>query len=391
MNPAPFRVLVPFNTAVLYGMERAVIESFDAVRPDIEPCFVITNTAISRGLPVVGELRRRGLECRTFSDRGDWPRIGIPRSPLEGVRMMLALWRGNQDILRASKDCHAIYLPSIAYAAFALAAMIVFRFRGRPVFHHFHDLTGQGSLRMRAFNLLITGHFHNTHAGKDAVLSDNPFLRRRRNAVASCCVQMRTSVRESAEITGSMRDSRNIVYLGRLERRKGVFLLLQAFASLAEQHPDVRLHLVGGADSAEGPELQTALCDPRLKDRVVLWGWRGDSNRILEHACIHVQPSLPGQHDESFGRSAAEAMAMGVPTVCFRSGVLPEVVGDGIAGLVCSQPDPSSLAAAMSRLLQDPHLQQRLSYQARRRWEDHFSPMQARRRWLRCLLQEEAA
>ncbi len=391
MKPqAPFRVLVPFNTAALYGMERAVIESFDAVRPDIEPRFVITNTAIDRRLPVVDELRARGLECHTFSDRADWPRIGIPQSASQAARMMLALWRGNRDILRASRGCDAIYLPSISYAAFALAAMIVFRFRGQAVFHHFHDLTDRPSLRMRAIDFLITGHLHNTDTGKEAVLRINPFLRQRRHSIASCCVQMRTGELESPEIPIRMKGSRNIVFLGRLERRKGVFLLIEAFASVAQRYPDASLHLVGGADSAAEPELAASLSDPRLHDRVSVWGWRGDSQSILKRAWVHVQPSLPGQHDESFGRSAVEAMAVSVPTICLRSGVLPEVVGDGVAGLVCPQTDPSHLAAALSRLLDDRQFHEQLSRQARLRWEENYSPLQARRRWLRCLLPEAA-
>ena len=53
------RVLIPFGTPYLYGLERGVIEAFDSLRPDVDPLFIQSRWVQDRGLPVIEELRRR--------------------------------------------------------------------------------------------------------------------------------------------------------------------------------------------------------------------------------------------------------------------------------------------------------------------------------------------
>jgi hypothetical protein len=57
---ASCRVLIPFSTPHLYGMERAVIEIFDALRPDVEPCFVQGSLIYKAGLPVSKRCGKEG-------------------------------------------------------------------------------------------------------------------------------------------------------------------------------------------------------------------------------------------------------------------------------------------------------------------------------------------
>src|SRR5258705_12415564 len=76
----PLRVLIPFNTVSLYGMERGVIETFDLLSPQVAPHFLMSYTTHRLNLPVLNEIKRRGFSYSFFSDKMDWPRIGRPRS-----------------------------------------------------------------------------------------------------------------------------------------------------------------------------------------------------------------------------------------------------------------------------------------------------------------------
>src|SRR5689334_13981674 len=100
-SPSPPRVLVVFNTATIYGMERAVIETFDSLRPDVAPEFLISQIVRRNNLTVWREIQRRGFECRFFSDDKSWPKIGRPRSLRHGWQLIRAIFRGNWDVLKS--------------------------------------------------------------------------------------------------------------------------------------------------------------------------------------------------------------------------------------------------------------------------------------------------
>jgi glycosyltransferase involved in cell wall biosynthesis len=80
--------------------------------------------------------------------------------------------------------------------------------------------------------------------------------------------------------------------------------------------------------------------------------------------------------EEPFGRSVAEAMAMGVPVVATPVTGIPELVEDGVTGLLVAERDPSALARAIERLLGNEYLAQRLAAGARRRIDESFDLQQ---------------
>lgn len=141
-----------------------------------------------------------------------------------------------------------------------------------------------------------------------------------------------------------------IGFLGRLQTYKGVQILLQAAARLTG---DWRL-LIAGRGEYE-TTLRSLTAQLSLTDRVEFRP-PVDSSRVPEllHACdILAVPSLTTPSwKEQFGRVIIEAMACRVAVVGSDSGEIPHVIGT--AGLITPEGDPSALAAALQRLIDNP-------------------------------------
>ncbi len=163
--------------------------------------------------------------------------------------------------------------------------------------------------------------------------------------------------------------------LGRISTAKGHGLLLEAFARLAPSQPDVDLVFFGDATGSRGgePELAARLearaLELGLADRMHLPGYTprvAEANALLEVAVV-------ASRDEAFGLTVIEAMAMGRAVVGSASGAIPEVVEDGVTGLLFPPEDPEALSACLARLLTDPDLAARLGAAARAGVLERFS------------------
>lgn len=367
----PLRVLIVFNTPYLYGMERSVIETFDAARPRLRPHFLLSLATARRRLPVLAEIERRGLEHSFFSDRRDWPGFGRPRTLVEGVGLALALLKGNRDVLRAARGHDAIYLPSANYLWYAAAAAAWFRAGGRRVVYEFHDLVPTPSARLRLATALVTDFVHHTAYGLGVVTTANPCVLRRRNTVAFPAVEMRGAAEEAGRPAPG---SRRIVFVGQVGLHKGIDLLLEAFAALAPGHPDLTLDVVGDcADEGLDRWLAGRVSGPALAGRVVRWGFLDAPARVVDGAYVAVCPSPPSRFHEALGRTAVEAMGLGVPVVCFRSGALPEIVAHEETGLVCGEETAGALARAIARFLDEPAFRDACGRRAREVWKARFA------------------
>lgn len=141
---------------------------------------------------------------------------------------------------------------------------------------------------------------------------------------------------------------RYLLFLGTIEPRKDLPLLVRAFDEVTERDPDLRL-VLAGPDGWGVAELERALVDAHHADRVVRLGWVGDDARaaLLRGAAALVYPS----RYEGFGLPVLEANACGLPVVATSAGSIPEVAG-GSAALV-PPADAAALAAALHRVLDD--------------------------------------
>jgi glycosyltransferase involved in cell wall biosynthesis len=155
-----------------------------------------------------------------------------------------------------------------------------------------------------------------------------------------------------------LRSDKLVVFLGRLEQRKGIDLLLDAADEILGGDPDAVL-LIAGRDVENWEPRLPDLVDRRYRARVHLLGEVTDAARekLLARAHCVVFPS----RYESFGLVPLEAFVHGVPVVASASGAIPEVVLDGECGVLFEPEDAQSLAAAVASLLRDPALRARLS------------------------------
>lgn len=155
----------------------------------------------------------------------------------------------------------------------------------------------------------------------------------------------------------------NILFVGRLEPRKGALYLLRAYAMVKEQHPETRLILCN-----YGPqlgELRRFVRRAGLQD--VLFAGRvsdEDKARFYKTADVFCAPST-GQ--ESFGIVLLEAMAAGVPIVASDIHGYKRVVQRNVSGLLVEPRDPAAIAAAIGRLIEDAQLRRRMGEAGRER------------------------
>ena len=139
-------------------------------------------------------------------------------------------------------------------------------------------------------------------------------------------------------------------FLGRIdEPRKGFAVLLDAFRSLAERRPAVRLLVAGPGDA---DEIRKGLPAP-LRSRVTLLGTVSDADkaRMLRSVDLFVAPNTGG---ESFGVVLLEAMAAGVPVLASDIDAFRVVLQDGRSGALFRAGDSAALAEHAGRLLDDP-------------------------------------
>jgi glycosyltransferase involved in cell wall biosynthesis len=165
-----------------------------------------------------------------------------------------------------------------------------------------------------------------------------------------------------------------IVTAGVLFPSKGQDRLLEALPAVAGRCADLLCLVVGrpGEDTglsrtgSYATSLKQRGGEPSLAGRVVFMEETDHLPALMGRADIYVQPS----RTESFGRTAAEALVCGTPTVVFDAGALPETVGPG--GIVVPDGDIGALAEAIVRLAERPDLRAALAEAGARHVEASF-------------------
>jgi glycosyltransferase involved in cell wall biosynthesis len=149
-------------------------------------------------------------------------------------------------------------------------------------------------------------------------------------------------------------DAPLLIAAGRLDPMKGHLQLLDVFASVLRQMPQVRLLICGSTYSSSSyPNLlRQRAAELGLQGAVAFAGQRYDLPEIMRGADVFVLLS----EMEPFGLVFLEAMAARLPVVAYYSGAIPEIVVNGVTGLLSYPDQPDAMAQNLLRLLSDPSL-----------------------------------
>jgi glycosyltransferase involved in cell wall biosynthesis len=178
--------------------------------------------------------------------------------------------------------------------------------------------------------------------------------------VGACALRRESGIPGHAPLLG---------VVARLEPEKGHRYLIEAMPAILRGAPETWLVIVGeGSLDADLRALAAALPAP-ARDRVVFTGRREDVSAVTAEIDVAVLPSLR----EAQGISILEAMARRKPVVASAVGGIPEVLTNGLDGLLVPPADPTALAEACIRLACSPELRARMGEAGRATVESRFS------------------
>jgi len=163
------------------------------------------------------------------------------------------------------------------------------------------------------------------------------------------------------EAWGVPDDAVVVAQIGRLSREKGPDLFVRVAAELSETLPQARFVLVGDGLMRDKLEAQGA--------PVLFAGYVRHMADVLRAVDIAVNCSLT----EAIPRTVLEAGSAGIPVVATRVGGIPDAVEDGVTGILCDPGDAAAVAAAITKLAEDPALRAALGAAAKERVGTVFS------------------
>lgn len=166
----------------------------------------------------------------------------------------------------------------------------------------------------------------------------------------------------------TVRDQSKIVFLGRIEPAKGIIDLITAFQHLSPNYPDLRLVIAGAGDTATAKKMAAEL---GIASKIDFPGWLAGATKsaLLTTATIFVLPS----YAEGMPMAVLEAMSHGTAVIASDVGGIPEAVHHGIEGLLVPPGNVVKLADAITLLLCNRELRERLGKAGQEAVRQRFS------------------
>ena len=263
----------------------------------------------------------------------------------------------------------AVHAHSASNASFRRKSVLLAlaRLAGKPYIFHLHggafDRYHAGASRLERAWIARTVH----GAGVVFVLSES-WAAWLREAIGHPDVRVLPNPVLPVDLPADVaREPQTLLFLGRLEEAKGVFVLIEALARLAGVRPGLRAILAGEGDLAA---VRAAAAAAGVAERIELPGWvAGEAKAcLLARAGILVLPS----RFEGVPMALLEAQAAGLPVVATRVGGIPQVIAEGDNGMLAEPDDVASLVAALKPLLADAALAGRMGETGRRRVLDAY-------------------
>lgn len=250
------------------------------------------------------------------------------------------------------------------------SALLVGAMLGRPggarLVWHIHEIVERPRVLAWFFRLVPVLTADRLIAVSDAVRRHlTPAGRFQRRTVT---IHNGLAPREPAPMPGLRRDGRPLVaFVGRLNRWKGYDLFVEAVSAIASGHPATDFVIAGDAPPGEEwrlSALQRTLAEAGLTERVRTLGFVADGAAVIEAADIVVAPS---RWPDPFPTVVLEGMRGGRAVIASAHGGAPEMIVNGVSGVLVPPGDPAALAEAIGRLLDSPAERERIGSAARER------------------------
>ena len=301
------------------------------------------------------EFRSDGCDVRYIATHLDGPKLLKMAVALVGTMRLLAVL-----VLR---QCDVVHVHMASYASFSRKASLLgmARLFGCGTIVHVHgagfDLFFDESppVRKRAITHTLesaglVSALSNEWKSRLLAIAPKATIRVLMNPVV--CEEFAGVAAERPDVPP---DGGTILFLGAFGRRKGVFDLIEAGAKIAERRPHVVFEL--GGDQAVD-ELRALITERGLESNVRILGWvRGEEKLdAFRRAHIFVLPS----YHEGLPIAVLEALAAGLPLVTTPVGGIPEVIKDGVNGILVEPGDIDALAEGILRLLDDEPFRKRM-------------------------------
>jgi len=155
--------------------------------------------------------------------------------------------------------------------------------------------------------------------------------------------------------------------IAELHPTKQIHVLIRAFKDIAHAHPETLLVLMG--DGEERERLTALVSRFGIQDRVIFCGHVDEASRYLKALDVFVLPS----RSEGLAYVLIEAGRAGIPVVASKVGGIPEVVQNGVSGVLVKPGSHEQLISAIRELIRDPELRTRLATNLTTRVETEFS------------------
>lgn len=174
-------------------------------------------------------------------------------------------------------------------------------------------------------------------------------------------IPIATDISRFAAIPSADAPSQHVLCIARLEKEKGVDVLIEAWRDVIQKFPDAKLRIVG--DGSRRRVLETYVASLPFASSVEFRGARAAVASELEWASAYVQPS----RFEGWGIAVVEAAAARRPVVMTDVGCAGELIVDGQSGIVVPAGSPGDLAKGIDRLLGDTSFAKKVAEEAGRR------------------------
>lgn len=345
----------------------------------VDPCLEPGGTELHL-LTRATELKKRGHQVMVASSGGLLVRRfednGIPHFQLDiKKKSPLHLWRGSRGLRRllGTQEIDLINTDAVGVTLMCYLAMRFPPLQRIPLVATI-PVISKGKLLKYAIAgrlLNLTCDFvitcNHTELKKLVRAKLNPF----KTATIYNGVDLRKfrPSRDPAKVKAHFDFSSNTPLIGiiaRLNPEKGHNIFLEAAATTLRYYPEARFLVIGSGPLSS--QLQDYARTMGIDHAVVFTGYRSDIPDILAGLDIVVISSLW----ECLPNSLLEAMAMGRPVISTNVGGIPEVIQDGVSGLIVPPRNPEALAQAIVTLLGDSYHRTQMGDRARRTIEENF-------------------